>query len=69
MLSKFETSSVFSWKIFWTTWERKKWEILNNKKKQPGILQQTYGIYNFGVLSALYIFLSQIWSYLKIGVP
>lgn len=51
-------------------------EILNNNKKQPGILrnnikkqqQQTYEACNFSVLSALYICISQIWNYFKIGV-
>lgn len=42
-------------------------EILN--KKQPGISQQTYEVCNFSVLSALYIYISQIWNYCKIGVP
>lgn len=43
-------------------------EILNNNKKQPGISQQTYEVCNFSVLSALYIYISQIWNYFKIGV-
>lgn len=44
-------------------------EILNNNKKQPGFSQQTYEVCNFSVLSALYIYISQIWNYFKIGVP